>query len=176
MSRATNVAVANVDPNGFPVPEAATETRKNAKGQPVSWRLPDGVLYTSRRDPASGELKQAEVVFSISAGVSERFSVAIDDALEAHNRTLSDDPELWDKGTQEGHKTDVTRAQYVRVLVADSIEYDISLEPVRERTGEGLKEYHERQKQKVSGFDKIALGVLADPDLKAKLEALGITF
>lgn len=174
---------ANTTVDGFQVPDGATDIKRDKKTDAVvAFRQPDpaaykgGTMMSVVKNKETGQLEVRETVFSLSAGVSEQFSDAVDDALIVYNRDLAEEQgKLGADGEPISGFEAMSRAQYIRVLVAGAVDYDISLEPEREPKGQALKEHHARVAAKVTGFNKIAELAALDPDLAAKLQAAGIT-
>jgi len=121
----------------------------------VKWRADDGTLMHYNSEGVA-----LAVVFSISASCSEPMNDLIDSAL----RDFNDGKKKEDQSS---------RAEWIRVVVADKIGYDLSQEPERER-GSGLVVYREKVAKATKTHDALVSVLDSNPELAATLKALGI--
>ena len=149
LSKIANVPSDTFDGSFVPyMPDGSVDTDKQ-------WRADDDTLmhYNSNG-------KAAAVVFSISASCSEGFNNEIDAAIAAFNGG-------------KGKDDSASRAEWVRIVIADRIGYDLSLEPERER-GSGLAVYREKVAKATKVMDVLTALLASNPDLAATLKAQGV--
>lgn len=181
MARSANTVV-----DDFELPSGASDVKRNKENVIVEFRLPStdpatykgGVMQARVKDQKTGKLVVREKVYSLSAGISERFNDTVDEALLRFTNDDAKEKGLWNeaKDSPTDDYDALTRAQFIRTLVANSelVGYDLALEPEREPKGAGLAEHRARQNAKVSGYDAIVELAKNNPELAAILAAAKI--